>query len=343
MTTASSRAACPRRVPATTLVRRAHRLVTSALVLVGALGWQAPAVAKTIFVAPACPATPKPPCGNNNATGETADAPIASIDLAIQRAGQGGEVRVAIGHYEGPVSLTAGVSVIGGYSLDFKNHGDLSEAVLASKERTLAAYAAQTVLTRDAHGDRVVVSDTSSGGGVLSDLVIIGPNLAGSTDGRSSYGMVVRGTGRVRLRRVKIVAGDGAAGADGRDGASPAPASLGWCGNAGPGGTARAVHKLTRSFCDPRPYGGGCDNVEYYDECESNGGGAGATVRIRTGASSPPAVTAAPPAGGRATTPTRRSTTLTTAAPVRTGRPACAARPGPRRSRRTSSWRKTAS
>jgi len=242
-----------------------------AVMLAWSLAVEGTALANVVYVAPPC-AADKAGCGSDSNSGVTADSPVATITKGIEKAGRGGEVRVAVGRFDGLVKSGAGVSIRGGYNADFSGRKDLSEATLRSKEHDPGKYPEHTVLTND-KGDRAVVLDATNGGGALDNLVIIGPSV-GTKDGASSYAVVVQG-GQAALRNVKIIGGKGGTGVDGASGAPGRTCTDG--GEGGAGGQARAVHfEIGRSWVVSKS-GSGHWELRYA-ECQSDAGKEGQTI-----------------------------------------------------------------
>ncbi len=129
--------------------------------------------------------------------------PMRTIEAAIGRAaGEGKDVLVARGIYQGPVHVGAGVSVFGGYSPDFR-------------DRDLALY--PVLLERaDDPGLPALICDHITTETHLEGLEVQGGDAA--VEGNGSTAVLFVGCGpRVMLRDVTVVAGRGLDGLRGDD------------------------------------------------------------------------------------------------------------------------------
>ncbi|MGD8727645.1 MAG: hypothetical protein PVH40_08370, partial [Gemmatimonadales bacterium] len=162
------------------------------------------------------------PDGANTNDG-TPGAPLGSIQAAIDRAvadGQGADVYVAEGQYEGSLTLGDGVSVYGGY-----------RAEVWSRD-------VDTYRTAIVGGTQAIVGDAVSEL-TVSGLVVQSADVEAdaSRDLRSSYGVVLRNSRGVRLTENTISAGAGGRGEEGfpgwagQDGESGVDGGNGSCDN----------------------------------------------------------------------------------------------------------------
>lgn len=203
----------------------------------------------------------------------TKDAPLQSVQTAIDQvsAGGGGRVLLAPGHYQEAVTVKPGVTLVGGFDANWNPlKGWADDKVLGSIDRDPDKYPSIVVLSLGKNAGNRVVTVVPSAAGItgLQRLVVIGPDLASQASGESSTAVVVDGAGQANLQDVKIVAGHGA------HGVAPAalPATQGVCVAGGPGGTARVVNRNAGRQVCIATYGGlpSCSQVKTY--CESGNG-----------------------------------------------------------------------
>ena len=200
----------------------------------------APVQAAVVYVAPT---------GNDAHAGTTTTAPVATVNKGIQLAAAagGGSVKVMAGSYDGLVTLLPGVTVEGGYDAGFKAPSLLTDAELKSEERNAERYPAHTRLSHRA-GDRVVVANGLKTEAALSNVIVLGPDQS-ERPGRSSYAVVVQGSGTLHLKSVKLIAGFGGPGLAGE---TPQAATE-WCTAGGTPGTAREFDPPIKVPADGRP------------------------------------------------------------------------------------------
>jgi hypothetical protein len=239
--------------------------------LLAGLGVATPALAATpVFVSTtgsdaataACPA---------NLIGTLA-CPAASIAKGVALASPGGEVRVAAGHYTGPLQLRDGVTIVGGYASKFEGFKQLSLDELKSLSGKEQDYQGHTRLSAGKGDDRVVVASGIKTKTALRNMVLFGPDLAGKS-GRSSYVIVAQDSTALQLDSVKLVAGHGEAGMAGEAGAKAAAT----CTHGGGGGWTRQVNqRVTKGSCMPQ-MGAGDDicNDGTFQYCSSDNGNPG--------------------------------------------------------------------
>ncbi|MBE7454098.1 MAG: hypothetical protein HS111_36210 [Kofleriaceae bacterium] len=158
--------------------------------------------------------------GANTATcGLTAQTPCQTISHGIVRAAQAArtEVFVQTGTYNEVVVLLNGIDVWGGYSFSWQRgpYSNPAHRVTITGGLDSGTGGASEYLTVRAHNLIVPVT--------IGDVVLNGPNASGTVDGngRSSYVVHVN-QATVRLERVQLVAGSGAAGAAGDNGLNAA-------------------------------------------------------------------------------------------------------------------------
>lgn len=209
--------------------------------------------------------------GSDSNTGASPDAPVATVGRGIAlAAASGGEVRVAPGVYdENGLSIPSGVSVSGNW--DYQASGapvqkaqTYAEIAAVKDTRTPGEDPAyknfgcdtHTCLT-NSHGDRVITLPAASATGsqVLSQMRVIGPNLAARDDGSSSFGVVVDGASEPRLDLDLIVAGYGAQGVHGADRMPGEYCTYGGKG-AGGGGMSGSGNAFSSSCSDTAPQQG---------------------------------------------------------------------------------------
>ena len=173
-------------------------------------------------------------------------APCHSVQQGIAQAAAAElrDVYVAGGTYSEALQLFAGVSVYGGFGSNWQRAPGLA----AGATTVMLQGAADTVVPGQAVG---VLADTITAPSTLADVTVVAPDA--SAPGRSSYGVVVRNGTQLTLTRVSIVAGDGAAGANGvvSTPASPLAASAAMQGIAG--GPAGSIS----TSCDDHTHGAG--------------------------------------------------------------------------------------
>ena len=179
--------------------------------------------------------------------------PVDSIGRGIAMAGGASgrdHVYVAAGTYHEQVTMSAGISVFGGYTNDgsWGRNVALNETIISSASGFNSVRA-------------VIIDGISSRRTVLDGFTVLAgdnPNAGGS-----SYGIWVRGSSSVvELSHLEVVAGNGGAGSDGVDG-SPGPNGV----SGSPG---------TKGDKD-----GGCDNAS----TKAGKGGAGAPNTCTVGPS----------------------------------------------------------
>ena len=163
----------------------------------------------------AAPASPAPgvsgpsiyvaPSGDDTATGASAREAVHSIPVAIHRAeacpGAPCAVVIAGGKYDQQVKLADGVSLLGGFSADFKSRDPKANVVtLTSTE------------------DRVVIADGLTRPATIDGVTIVGADLTG-TDGRSSTALYIAHThDALTVTNSVVTGGHGASGAAGAPG-----------------------------------------------------------------------------------------------------------------------------
>jgi hypothetical protein len=158
-------------------------------------------VSRGVFVSPA---------GSDTNPGTLAQ-PVKTVQRGIQIAaassGVFDHVYVAGGVYQESVTLTGGVSLYGGYSANFRVHNPAGN-------ETAIFGAASTTPAPGAVNARALTSAV-----LVDGFTIVGHD--GVTPGASSYAVYLQDTGSLlTLRRNRIVAGNGAAGSRGTDGAA---------------------------------------------------------------------------------------------------------------------------
>lgn len=144
------------------------------------------------------------PLGDDKNDGSDAEAPVATIQRGIARgAATGHAVLVARGLYEGPVEIVGGLTLLGGYSPDFR-------------ERDLGIHPVVIEAPSGNHGAPVLGCF-----GVREDARVDGFGVYATdatTAGTGATAVVLDGCGpEVVLSRVTVVAGRGAPGVAGLD------------------------------------------------------------------------------------------------------------------------------
>jgi len=144
--------------------------------------------------------------GNDGNDGLDPARPMRHIGLAIERAAactpEPCRIHLAEGTFEEAVTLTAGIDLQGGWSLDFATQDlGIHPVVITSTEPV------------------TVTADALAASTLFEGITIRGADLGGSDDGASSIGLLVRDCGeQLQLRNVRVEGGRGAAGHDGDDG-----------------------------------------------------------------------------------------------------------------------------
>ena len=169
------------------------------------------------------------PTGSEKAAG-TRGAPLKTLGEAVELAATSGKIVIACsGTYDEAVSITTGARVYGGFACP--DDAVLEPWSYQTGTRAVVASAAGVALEVENVADAVVIEDFEFDA------------LDASKAGESSIAATVANSSNVVLRRVKLVAGNGAAGSDGQngergqDGATAGPAQGGTgasCGDAAP-------------------------------------------------------------------------------------------------------------
>ena len=200
----------------------------------------------------------------------TRAAPCATVARGITAAFTlGSDVYMAGGTYTGSLTLAQGVSLYGGFSATWaRGTGAVTEIV---GNGPVAAVAGQDI-TIYAAG----ITDTLT----IADLNVRGINAVGlrpvSSAGKNSYAIVARSiaTGVLRIARINVFAGNGAAGSGGANGTSTTIAAE-LAATGGDGGNGREI----ATTCDNSSRGAGGfagTNPGLGAGVDPNGGGGGA-------------------------------------------------------------------
>src|SRR5262249_12326086 len=148
--------------------------------------------------------------GATDANPGTRAQPKGTIQGAINASTSGADIYVAAGSYPGSVTLHTGVSVYGGYNAT-----------------TFLRDVAANVTTVE--GGAAAVQGVGVTGLTLDGLTIQAAN--GTGNGTSSVGVLLDSSSGIVISKNKIVAGNGASGADGVTAATPPPAAPGDTGS----------------------------------------------------------------------------------------------------------------
>ncbi|MCB9740798.1 MAG: hypothetical protein H6747_16150, partial [Deltaproteobacteria bacterium] len=171
--------------------------------------------------------------GKAGATG-TWDDPVASVQQGIGLAKSKGkrDVYVATGVYDESITLSAGVSVYGGYSANFQFHdAEAYETVLVAADPTAIAPGAVNAIE---------ITGKST---IVDGLVVYAANVKAT--GASTYGLYLRDCdAKLEVRNSRIIAGDAG------NGESGDPGSNGTGGTPGSPGTA-AKDLTGKTACAP--------------------------------------------------------------------------------------------
>lgn len=211
----------------------------------------------------------------NDGNAGTAITPLRTLAAAATRLkGQPGEIRVAVGRYEGSVTLPPGTRLSGGYSADFSRRAEWDDSALDSGKIDYAKLAKTATLLVGA-GPVSVRGGEGSGETTLARVVIVGPDrgvvpLAG---GDSIALLFAKGHDLV-LEDLAVVAGNGAAGLAGKAGVAK---SGQYCGQPAQGGTVRRYDQpYTEIVCA----GSRCWPVqETRQACDQGNGADGSAVQ----------------------------------------------------------------
>lgn len=191
----------------------------------------------------------------------TRDAPLATIQLALDRAALSGlrDVYVATGVYSGAVVLRDGVGLFGGYAPDFGERDPLLyETALIGPSPSAERPATVMAIGTGREG--------ALGPSTLDGFTIFGPQ-AGNEPGQSSYAVLLEGAGPfTRVSNNRIFAGPGGRGEGGARGAH---------GMAGVDGEP-GLDAINTSGCPPAlPLAGGAGGYRVCGATEVSGGTGG--------------------------------------------------------------------
>jgi hypothetical protein len=178
--------------------------------------------------------------GGNDANGGTQGSPRRTIPAAIARAAELGAVDVYLagGNYAGPVTLTSGLSIAGGFNTRFERAGGAAgRAIVAGG---LDATTDQFLTVR---------ADDLASPGRLVRLELVGPDAIGA--GKTSYVILARNS-TLSITASRLVAGDGADGAPAADGISASSAATPAMNGTDGGGADEFA-----AACDTTSHGGG--------------------------------------------------------------------------------------
>jgi hypothetical protein len=195
-------------------------------------------VADGVFVAPSG--------SDSSSCGLSAVSPCQTISHGIARAALESRhhVFVQAGTYPEVAVLADGIHVWGGYDTGWQRgpHADPAHRVVISGGQDVASGESMAVRARD-----ILQAVT------LGDLVIDAPDAVGTVNrnGRSSYGVHVQNA-TLRLERIAILGGNGAAGSEGADGADAEVVQRQPQMNGGVGGDGREYSTV----CDTTSTGG---------------------------------------------------------------------------------------
>jgi hypothetical protein len=144
--------------------------------------------------------------GSDSANGQSPSSAVQTIKVALGLAascpGAPCLVKVAAGRFVAEVDLVDGVSIYGGYSIDFSMRDIANEVVVLSSTTSQAVLA--NGLTKPT---------------VLDGFTIVGSDLSADVDGGVSYALAVRNSGMaLSVANAIIVGGTGARGAVGAQG-----------------------------------------------------------------------------------------------------------------------------
>lgn len=208
-----------------------------------------------VFVAP----------GGGNAAGcGTLASPCGSIQVGISRAASLGkpDVLVRQGVYSGTVTLSAGVSLYGGYAPGFG-----SRATGPSANATTIAGTANVPVRGTSQSVGMIADGVSST--TVADLTVQAPSASGTTSGsgRSSYG-VIAADSTLSLRGVKVIAAAGAAGSPGGTGVSASQ-------TAAPAGATGGDADEFVTACDDSSHGSGGGGSQAPGLSQTRGGDGG--------------------------------------------------------------------
>jgi len=203
------------------------------------------------------------PNGDDANDGSDAAQPVRTIQTGLARGlASGRSVLVARGVYQGPVQLLAGVTLLGGYSPDFRAHDvDLHPVLI---EADPAAPAAPVLRCHD-----LAISTRVDG------LTIVGGDA--SERGEGTTAVYLDGCGpQLELSNLTVVAGRAAAGAAGTDSsANLAPWGLSSLTELdGVDGVAGEAGNLASEACVEIPAGSGGDKQCPFTDVSGGAGGA---------------------------------------------------------------------
>ncbi len=183
--------------------------------------------------------------GSNSAScGLTPATACQTVAYGVIRGAQTARTQVYVqtGTYTGVVVMVNGISIYGGYDINWQRgpYSDPAHRVTLVGAKDTGTGGAGEFLAVRAHDLIVPVT--------IDDLIIDGPTATDA--GKSSYGVHVFAA-TITLHAVQVIAGDGAAGSNGTAGTDASSISV-----AGTGATGGAGNEYTTS-CDNSSRGGG--------------------------------------------------------------------------------------